>query len=88
MKKTKPPVKHAEWRRIPRPWQRVTRYDPELSRLMRETGARGYTADRLSVVLQYVRWQYANGDPEYHASPTFHTILRRVLKGEYDYLFN
>jgi hypothetical protein len=74
---------------MPERWQPLRRSDAtELSRLFRQAAARGFAKGRLAVVYEYAHHQLINGDPEYNASPTLHTILRRVIKGEYDALFN
>ena len=63
-------------------------YDPQLARLLDQITKRGYTPAKFAVVCERAYQQRIEGDKEYNRSPRIHTILRRVLDGEYDYLFN
>src|SRR5215831_8629276 len=64
--------------------------DTEFERLMIESFERGYSIPKLEVVMQYATCQMANGDEEFwrDGGLTMPTILRRVVRGEYDHLFN
>jgi len=74
---------------FPQGWRPLRRRDaPELSRLFRKAAARSYTRGRMHIVLTHALYQRINGDPQLRASPTLQTILRRVVRGEYDHLFN
>jgi hypothetical protein len=63
--------------------------DPELARMAHEAIRRGYfKGGKIVVIYERAYQQRINGDAEYNRSPTFKTIVRRVLTGEYDHLFN
>src|SRR5262249_21159209 len=57
--------------------------DLQLRHLFREVHLRGYSTDMMRVVFRRAGEQLNEGDREYNASPTLHTILRRVVRGEY-----
>lgn len=62
-------------------------YNLELQHLFREVHLRGYSTDMMEVVYRRAGEQLNRGDPEYTRFPALHTILRRVLRGDYDHLF-
>jgi len=86
MKKWPP---RQEWRRDPtyKPWQAVTTVDPNLERLLHQVIER-YTNEQFVQICQHVHQQRMHGDMEYDQSPKLYTLARRILMGEYDYLFN
>jgi len=62
-------------------------YNLQLRHMLREVRLRGWNTDKLASVYRRADKQLQQGDPEYTRLPALQTILRRVLKGEYDYLF-
>lgn len=71
----------------PMPWERVTSYDPKLACLLKAVGKRCTNA-QFAQICDYARQQRLNGDPEYADAPTIYTLCRRILRGDYDHLFN
>jgi hypothetical protein len=59
----------------------------ELHHLFREVHLRGYSTDMMIAVYRRAGEQLKEGDEEYSRFPALHTILRRVIRGDYDYLF-
>jgi hypothetical protein len=62
--------------------------DAELLRMINQVNKRGYTNAKMEVIYERANQQKLEGDVEYNRSPSMKTILRRVLRSEYDHLFN
>jgi hypothetical protein len=67
---------------------RVIPCDPELHLLLKAAAKRGYGKSRLGVVYEYANQQRINGDPVFSGRGFYRTMLRRVIGGYYDQLFN